>query len=561
MSYRGVEAPIELAKYGLVGSRNLAAIPPSALLEANNIALDSGAITRVGGSSKYNSVALDNIDYILQEDGVSRITLEDGSGFLLLEESGSGAPVLSKIRGLWDWWPTPDLQRLIVYTDRGEILRDAAGAGVFSTMKTGLSSTGNPVFAVGGSEVIGNNKKLFIPNNINTAQIVDGDATLTRDIRSGGTGAPLDWTGTNQPRAIFNHNGRMWGILGHSLYGSTVTDHEDFRSAGSVVIPVETGVSSFLQGGISFKGRLFLFKWPNGIYWLDDSSTTQANWFIKRLTKSAGLAGPNAVTLVDDDVLFMSEIGHIHLLSGVNEFGDIKNSDLMALNELTPWVREHLDTSKTALERVQAIYYPDRKEAMFTARSTTSAVNDLKIVIDLNRKDTPRIRIEDKDVVEALAVREDANRVLRPISGDASGTIWLLDRSTFDVGGAGYISEFQVPHTDFAWFNEKLATIRKNYSFLEVVMQPTGNFTLFIDVVQDGDYKETLNFSTGGSGAALGSFLLGTDALAGDAIVNTRKRLRGSARRLSLIGRQSNADENFSISQMFVGFTPGGQRI
>jgi hypothetical protein len=560
MSYRGVEAPIELAKFGLVGSRNLAAIPPSALLEANNVALDSGAITRVGGSTKYNSLAITNISYLQLEESLFRYRLEDDSGYYLLEHSGSGSAVPRKIRGLFDWWPTSVLQRLIVFTDGGEVLRDAGGVGSFTTMKLGLNILGNPVFAVGGNEDQANNKKLFLTTGLDTVQVVDGDATMTRDINTGVAGAPDDWTGTTQPKSLFNHNGRMWGVSGHNLYGSTVTDHEDFKSAGSVIIPVETGVSSFLQGGMSFKGRLFLFKWPLGIYWLDDSSTTQANWFMKRLTKSAGMAGPNAITLVDDDVLFMSEIGHIHMLSGVNEFGDVKNSDLMALNELTPWVRENLNTSQAALERVQAIYYPDRKEAMFSCRSTVSTINDLKIVVDLNRKDTPRIRIEDKDVVEALAVREDTNRVLRPISGDDDGFIWLQDQATKDVGGVGYISEFQVPHTDFAWFNEKLATVRKNFSFLEVVMQPTGNFTLFIDVLQDGDYKETLLFSTGGSGAALGSFILGTDELAGDSIVNTRKRLRGSARRLSLIGRQSNPDEDFSISQMFVGFTPGGMR-
>jgi len=557
MSYRGVEAPIELAKYGLVGSRNLAAVPPSALLQANNIALDSGAITRVGGSTKYNNIALTNIARYQLENNLDLYLMEDGVSYYLLENSGTGTAEPVTIVGLFDWWPTPELQRLIVATDLGELLRDTTGTGTFSYMKLGLDPDLNPVFVVGGVEEQGNNKKLFIVTGTDPVQIVDGDASVTRDI---GVLAPTDWTGATQPRSIINHNGRMWGLSGHLLYGSTVTDHEDFQSAGSVIIPVETGVSSYLQGGVSFKGRLFLWKWPNGIYWLDDSSSTQANWFMKRLTKSTGLAGPNAVTLVDDDVLFMSEIGHIHMLSGVTEFGDVKNSDLMALNELTPWVRDNLDTSREALERVQAIYYPDRKEAHFSCRSNFSQVNDAKIVVDLNRKDTPRIRIEDKDHPTALAVREDEDRILRPISGDENGFIWLLDQATTNVDGLGYDSVFQVPHTDFAWFNEKLATVRKNFSFLEVVMQPTGNFNLFVDVVQDGEYKETLLFSTGGGASALGSFILGTDVLAGDTIINTRKRLRGSARRLSLIGRQDDPDENFSISQMFVGFTPGGTR-
>ena len=34
-------------------------------------------------------------DYLVQEDGVSRLTLEDGSGFILLEEQGA-APAVTR---------------------------------------------------------------------------------------------------------------------------------------------------------------------------------------------------------------------------------------------------------------------------------------------------------------------------------------------------------------------------------------------------------------------------------------------------------------------------------
>jgi hypothetical protein len=561
MAFRGVEANIELAKYGLVGTRNLAAVPVTALLQARNISLDTGAITRAGGSRAYN---LGGADSFIELEGSTDLLLqEDGASFILLETLGE--PLPAGITGLWDWFPTTDAQRLIAGLNNGEIYRDATGDGVFVLAKTGLDPDSIYVFAEGGAETIGDPRKLFIATGFDTVQVFEADDATTRDI---GPDAPTDWTGADQPRSVFFHNGRMWGVLEHLLYGSTVTDHEDFTNSGSVIIPVQTGEGAYLQGGISFKGRLFVFKWPTGIYWLDDSSSTQANWQMKRLTRSTGLASPNAMCQIDDDILFVSEIGHIHMLSGIQDFGDVQNSDLSALNELTSYIRDNVDISKDALERVWGIYYPEKKQARFAMRSLGATQNDIVFIVDINRKDTPRIHVDDKDEPDALAIRQDENRVSRPISGDNDGVVWLLDQdhtSIFRGSAEGedhlhvtnYVSEFQIPHTDFAWFHEKLGAVRKNYSYLEAIMQPTGNFTLTFDILYDGVIRDVITMNTGESGAALGSFVIGQDQLGGDTLLNTRKRLRGSSRRLSLIGRQDGEDEKFTLSQLTIGLTPG----
>ena len=90
MAFRGVEANIELAKYGLVGTRNLAAVPVTALLQARNISLDTGALTRAGGSIPYNDTTPAGSSYLVQEDG-SKILQEDGFG-ILLEDAGVVLP-------------------------------------------------------------------------------------------------------------------------------------------------------------------------------------------------------------------------------------------------------------------------------------------------------------------------------------------------------------------------------------------------------------------------------------------------------------------------------------
>jgi hypothetical protein len=525
VAFRGIEAELVLATYGLVGSKNLAAVPPNALLQAQDVALHQGTISRDGGSARATAAAV------------------------------SGA---ASVNSLFDWWPSASLQRVLCTTDDGGILRDV-GTWTFPTgMKHGMTTGGIPVWAEGGCESFGNNKLAFLTDGMNVVQVVSGDATSTVDLAI----PPADWSGANQPRFLVLHNGRMWGGFQHRIYGSTTGNHANFTGTGSQQLAVFAGEGSYLQGGFSFNGVLYLWKYPRGIYWLDDTDTTTSNWLVKRRSNAVGLAGPKALDMVDNDVLFVSEIGHLHLLSGVQEWGDVRASDLVAANNLGPWITENVAVSTDALAKAEVRYYPDRKEAHVAMCGIASSVKNIRLVVDFNQmvegKNVPRVRVAEKDTCEALALWRDGNGVQRLLSGDDVGHVWRLDQSNKDKNGADYTSTFQVPHTDFGWLDPKLASRQKNFSYLEAVMQPTGNYNLSVDVWIDGSYVETLTFNMGYSGGALGSFVLGTDRLGGDVLKNVRKRMHGSGVRLSLVGYVSAAGVDFSLSSFKVGFTPGG---
>lgn len=522
--FKGVEVALPLADFGIVGTKNLANVPPNALLKALNVAFDQGVITRAGGSAKGNATPI------------------------------TGAP---QVRGFFDYWPTPTVQRPIVLTGAGELRRnDDATLGSFPTlMKSGLNGAKIPVFAEGGAETFGNNKKLFVTTGADVVQVVDGDAGTSRDLLV--ANKPADWSGTNQPRGLVQHNRRMVGWLLHRIYWTTGTDHENYVATGAGQLPVLPGFGSFVQGACSFKSRLIIWKFPRGIAVLDDTSLDSTQWEVRTLTTGAGLAGVNAWCIIDDDILFMSEIGHIHLLSGVTEFGDIGNSDLIERNLLTPWIEENLNLDAGALEGVQAQYFPVKKEAHFTVQSKGSTVYNWRLVVDLNFPDRPRIRLEDKDTVRSIGLWRDAKGIQRLVSGDDTGTVWKLDQATKDKAGLGYSSEFQTPHTDLGFAGGRLATVRKNYKYLEAVMQPLGNFDLSVDVLLDSTFKQTVLFNMGQVGAVLGSFIIGTDALGGDNILNVRKRIRGASRRISLLGRMSVAGADFAVSAFYLGCKPG----
>src|SRR5262245_22092309 len=128
MSYAGNVADIPLGNDGLTGSRNLALVPPGKLLKANNVSYHTGAISREGGSTKYNAVAM-------------------------------GSTVI----GGWDWWPTAALQRQIVFNTAGAILRDAGTATFPTVMRSGLVATNViPIFVEGAKEAAAAFRKLFI---------------------------------------------------------------------------------------------------------------------------------------------------------------------------------------------------------------------------------------------------------------------------------------------------------------------------------------------------------------------------------------------------------------
>ena len=528
MSFRGLEHRIPAAEWGLVGSRNTGRQPTGALLRALNLAFDRGVIEREGGSIKLSQAPL---------------------------------PGNPKILAGLDWWPTTSLQRTLIVTSDGKIYRDEGQAGVFAVMMGALNTGMLPVWCEGGSELLGRDRKAFLTTGLDEVQVVEGDAIVTRPINP--DTKPIGWEGVVQPRSLFHHNLRLWGILGDQLYGSTTTDHEDFRGIGSIQRAVAPGLGRFLQGAISFKEQCFLWKWPRGLLVLDDSSSDEVEWQTKELTSGIGLAGPNAVAVVDDDVLFVSEIGHLHLLKNIRD-GDVQASDLTIANELQDWTRETLAITSDRLARCQIIYYPDRKEAHVALSGMGAAANTRRLVVDFNavpgqdHDHGPRIRVSDKDVCDSLWVARDSAGIQRPLAGDASGVVWRLDQPAKSIDGTGsYSSEFQTTYDDFSVVSRGFKTRRKNLSFLEVHMQPTGNFDLAIDAYLDGKYAQTLTFNMGGQGTVLGSFLLGTDALGQEFLQLRRRRLRGSCRYISLVGRLSGVNQDFQVQDMVIGFTPG----
>lgn len=527
MASRNIVLPFPVGREGLSAARDPQRLRSTHLQSTQNITFESGTIRKEGGASKYNSSAI------------------------------SGTP---EIMGGWDWWPDTSTQRMIVFTDAGALLKDT-GSGTFAvTLASGLTTTNVvPVFVEGGKEAAANNRKLFIFTGKNAVQVLSADGATTAAI----TNPPADWASTNQPTFGLIHEGRLWGGGNandpHRLYYSLTTDHEDLTGAGSGSISVFPGEGEYLTGAISFRGLIIAFKYPVGIYIVDTTDPTVANWKVTRLSGSIGLAGPRALVAVDNDVLFAEPSGKINIVSAVQEFGNLGTQSLSSSLDMDEYIRENISTSRYG--EIKMIYYTAKRRVEIAMSSASSTTNDTRLIVDYNIPQRPRFLESPRDTVVDLWLRKDSDGIHRPIAGDDAGFVWELDQDDRNKDGAAYAGELRTINTDFSEIDPKLANVRKNGQFLEIVFVPKGNWTLSVDVFWDDVYTQTINFTMGTSGTALGSLVLGTGRLSSTAATSRKRRLIGSGIRLGLAIRNNGLNEDFSLSTVYVHAAIGDETM
>ena len=522
MAYQGQIVEIPIGTTGLAGSRSQSQIPPTALIEALNLSFALGSIQKEGGTTKYNSSAI------------------------------SGTPA---IQGGWDWNHNGSAQRMVVVCDDGKIYKDSGGGTFGTTLASGLtiSSATVPVFVEGGKEAAANDRALFIFTGTNQVQVLNADGATTSDIST----PPSDWS-SSYPTFGLNHEGRLWGGGNandpHRLYYSTTSDHEDVSGGGTLA--VYPGEGEKLVGALSFKGFIIAFKHPRGIYAIDTTSPTVGNWKVKRISGDLGCAGTGCLTVVQDDIVFVDQAGNIRLLSSVDEFGDVTTRGLSDLQNVNAWIDDNLDFSQNGVWR--SVYYPTKREYHLACTGSGATTNNTRLVIDFNGQ-VPRFRHSDRDTAVSMWIRDNSD-VPEMVYGDNGGFVRQMDQSARSHDSSGYAGTFQTPHMDFSHIDPVLATKVKNFHFLELVVEPQGNWNLSVDVIVDGTTVQTVQFNMGTDAAALGSFVLNTHKLGEDSVVNRRKRIVGSGRRISLKGTNSGDAEDFSVAKMMVHFGVGDER-
>lgn len=529
MSFRGNIAELPLGQDGLTGTKDQVKIGLRDLIDVDSITYESGTLRKMGGAIKYNSTVI------------------------------SGAP---SILGGWDWFASPVAQRGIILADNGKLYKSTDGSTWGVELKTGLTVTDPtvPVFVEAGKEAAANNRKLFIFTGRNVVQVLSADGATTSNIST----PPSDWSGSNQPTTGLNHEDRLWGCGNandpHRLYYSLTTNHEDFTTSDAGSIVVYPGEGERIVGAISYLGYIICWKFPKGIYVVDTTSPTIANWKVSRITGELGGVSVQGQKTVDDgSIVFLDSSGLFYRIVPTDTLQNISIENLSEIRNMGPFLRENVNLGR--LDRAQSVFYPALKEYYTVVPALNSTTQDRRITIDFNLPDKPRFGWSERDTNVSIWVRQDSNNIQRPVIGDNAGFVYILDTVARTKDGAGYLGLFQGPHVDLSHVDPILGTRRKNGRFLELVVEPKGNWNLNIDIYWDGELHETVTFNMGTTGATLGSFVLGTDSLAGDRILNKKRRITGGGRRISVAGRNNGASQDFSVSKFFLHYALGDERI
>lgn len=527
MAYAGSVADILIGSMGLHTDDPSTAVQPGHLFRAFNVSLAAGKIEKDFGSRRWNR-----------------------------------APYPGKVLAAKDWHPTADIQLLVVVCDDGRVYQSLNSESFTEIVAdigapTTLAVNDFLTFVDGGQEESGNPKKLFLFSGQNPVQVITSNGTKRSNIANGA----FDWTGTNQPHYGIIFANMLFAFSADRVYISLATDHENFTTQ-PIQAQVFPGEGIRLMGGIAYKGSLFVGKYPKGIYVLNSSDPSPANWYFQKVNNSFGIATPFSIVEAYDDLLLANGTGGVTSIKAVQAFGDVASADIFSLLRIQDFLRSEIAVDE--YRGRQGIFYDSKKIIMFTYQSSSGIQNDRICMIDMNNLQYPKATWSDKDQANCLFLRRDSLGKDRPYYGSSDGYVYemdQLDRLVGDSGGVenAYTMDAQTPWLDMSHVDPANAENNKIFDHLQVVYEPCGDWNLNVDVFIDDKFHRTLTFNMG-DGTALEKFHLDQDLIGDGPVLSERKDLGGSGVRVSFRCYNSNVGENVKIIKLRVYYRPSGQQ-
>lgn len=369
--------------------------------------------------------------------------------------------------------------------------------------------------------------------------------------------APSSWAVGDGTESGGNNNYYAIRVLAttHSNQDVKATSLSVYNTTYDVLpdtVSVYPGEGERILCAHEYRGLLFIFKKPLGVYILDGRNPDSTQWSLYKYSDAFGLASPHGVLQVLGDLIAANSIGSFTSLQASNTFGDFEPADILANNKVEDYIRDQLNFS--GISNSQCVYYPEKKIAMWTGASSSSGAINRILAIDVAAPN-PRISIISKDIPNCIAMKKDAEGILRPMYGDIDGYVYNMDAATYNVGTTPYLAEFKTNDSDLGQIDSQLAGKNKIFDFLEVSYIPTGNNTFYCDVYVDGLLRDTKMFTTR-VGAELDSFVLDVDQLSGQqGTRRDRKPLRScTGNKISLRFYNNGDNEGFTVERVILNF-------
>lgn len=521
MSYTGTKIELPLGKQGVRTDDPNADLSLGELFRAVNTDFYAGMIQKAPGSKKWSTLV------------------------------ATGGAILAG----YDWEPLDGIHRVTVGCADGHLYQFKNNTRITQmVVDTGappkLTPVGQPHFVTCGENTSAINRKLVFFSGSDMPQVVDGNTIIRRNI----TKPASEWVAGNFPSFGIVFRNHLWtlGTKGapHRVIASTAADHEDFTTLADVITQdVFPGEGDYLTTAWVFRGKLFVAKFPRGVYVLNDSSTTSSQWYFEKVADTYGSISAHGTTEVVDDLLVANQFGTLTAMSAAFQLGNVKFADLIANLRVEQMVRS--ETRPTLAISRWSLFYPDKKLALFTYRSTQGSVTDKFVCIDFTNQ-KPKAYMLDKDKPLCLFLVKDMDGQARPVYGGTDGFLYQMDDVNRLVGTNGYGCEFRIPYTDFGMETNKM------FDFLEVECEHAGLWNLYCDVHIDDDYSETITYlmasppvlrPTGDSNC----FQLDHSRLLGRQTRSFRKQLHGRGRNIAFrFYMNDTTGQNFKITKCIV---------
>ena len=332
-----------------------------------------------------------------------------------------------------------------------------------------------------------------------------------------------------------------------------------YRSAG--VLPIYPGEGNQIIAGISFRGIAVIFKYPRGIYTVKTETIEAVGWSVQKLSEDLGCVSPQGLVAINNDVLFMDLSGHLHLLSAVNTTGDLNASNLTRRNQLSKWVLDNMDLTRT--NEVRMAYDSVNSEANIIYPHKDG--NNYRLIVDFSHRNGPRFR--ENRALDCSAIHEYQETATKRLLlvGDKLGRVLQVYRRTNPIEASGSsrsLVDIQTPWFTFDWLEPALNFVRKTLDFIELEINYLGHLRLsmFIEADRKRDWVE-LEFNN------YGGFFLGRDRLGLDPWSNVETRTSRFKKRIGLSGTQfritlrDNGSSDFEIVQTHFRFRASGNPL
>lgn len=508
MSYVGKTYRIPLNAGGLFHSPNADLVPVEMLIHpTRNINLHRGGIGKRGGSAHVGT-QLSGTPRIM---GMSQFRLRSGTSFLVMASAD------------------------------GKLWKDQS-----TSIKTG--QTADEHVQISSFENLA-----YFCKASDMPQTWDGSAAATSDI----TNPPSDWASGKFPVQMVTHgrgaSERRWACgcfsLEHNIYVSANGDGEDFSDANGIIIAIDTG-DGFGIVALGELGEDLLAFGKSKTYFVDDRSYDTSLWGYTPTPWEGGVAHHRLLVKTDNDLIAMAEDGTIYSVVAAATSQDYVKASLTKPSFMDEWIREYVDLSK--IDDFHAVYDPIHRCLKFFVTRRTSSLPDTALVYFVDRPPASAWAVHDNQSYDS-GYDASASCLYRPsvgsfkvYTGDDSGWVWELEHTNRADNTNAYYGGFRKPWMDF-----ENPRSEKHFMRGRLIVAEEGDYDLNIRWWVDGVEKTERTVDLSG-GTALGSFVLGTDTLAGDEMKDAEFELGDKGKRLMVEVYNSAANEDFFVSQILI---------